>query len=348
MSSGSPPVLGAAVARVAYAPDALCADELEPITASRVVALVRRYRGVFLALPLVGALVGAVIGVLTPERYRTVLAIMPQASKADISKLSGLAAQFGVSVGGGSPAESPDLYADLIASREILGPLADSAYRTQGGGVVRLPELLDVPAGPPAIRREETIKALQRRVQPSVGLRTPVVTVAVLAPDPRVAQQMGQHIVALLNEFNLRSRQLSAEAERRFVEGRLRDSRARLELAESRLRDFLERNRSYELSPQLTFEKQRLDREWQLQQQLYSSLAQSLEQARIEEVRNTPSLTVVQQPNLPARREPRGLAIKAIMGAVLGVLLAALWALFADHRGRTAAPVAMGNGRTVR
>jgi uncharacterized protein involved in exopolysaccharide biosynthesis len=302
----------------------------QPLSLRQVLALLRRHRVLFVLLPLLCGALAAAIALTIPAQFRSTLAVMPQASKAQLSQLSGLAAQFGVNVGGGSSTESPDLYAELIGSRQILGALADSTFRTQDGRSVRLADLLEVEPAPPAIRREQTIKRLRDLVQASVGLRTSAVNVTVIAPDPRVAQRMGELILQLLGEFNLRSRQMSAEAERRFVAGQLAEARGRLEAAEDRLRLWLERNRSYELSPQLTFEKERLEREWQMQQSIYSTLAQSLEQARIEAVRNTPGLVVVEEPNLPAMRDPRQLGVKMVVGMVLGLLVAAVWGIIAD------------------
>ena len=65
-----------------------------------------------------------------------------------------------------------------------------------------------------------------------------------------------------------------------------------------------------------------------MRQQLYTSLAQAYAQARIEAVRDNPSVVVLESPEAPADPQPRGLlksVVLALMaGLFLGVLLAFL------------------------
>ena len=70
--------------------------------------------------------------------------------------------------------------------------------------------------------------------------------------------------------------------------------------------------------PELNFQQERLQRQVQLQQQLYTTLSQSFEQAKIEEVRDTPVITVVEPPEAPVRPDPRGLVRNAFLTIILG------------------------------
>jgi uncharacterized protein involved in exopolysaccharide biosynthesis len=131
---------------------------------------------------------------------------------------------------------------------------------------------------------------------------------------------MNARLIMLLNEFNLQQRQSRALVERRFVESRRAEAEATLREAEASLRQFLERNRTYQSSPELRFEAGRLESAVELQRDVYTALNQAYEQARIEEVRNSPVVTVVQQPEgtaVPAR----ALKVKLVLGAVAGFLL---------------------------
>ena len=80
----------------------------------------------------------------------------------------------------------------------------------------------------------------------------------------------------------------------------------------------------------------RLAREVLVQQQVYATLAQAYEQARIEEVRDTPVITVLASPQRPGRPDPRALIKKAflalLVGGVLGFLVAAWRAYVQEAR----------------
>jgi hypothetical protein len=64
-------------------------------------------------------------------------------------------------------------------------------------------------------------------------------------------------------------------------------------------------------------------------------LAQAYEQARIEEVRNTPVITVVESPELPAIHDPRGRALMGLLGIFLGGVLGLLGAFTREFFARS-------------
>ncbi|HEX5830509.1 MAG TPA: hypothetical protein VFY16_05970, partial [Gemmatimonadaceae bacterium] len=107
--------------------------------------------------------------------------------------------------------------------------------------------------------------------------------------------------------------------------------RAELRAAEDRLQAFLQRNRVYRSSPELVFEFERLDREASVRQQLVASLTQAYEQAKIDEVRDTPVITMVERPEIPVRADRRLLLQKALLGLAVGVVLGILLVLLRHY-----------------
>lgn len=130
------------------------------------------------------------------------------------------------------------------------------------------------------------------RVEPGTGF----VVISVRAPWPDLAVVVNERLLELVNEFNVEQRQSQAAAEREFVESRMAEARAELQQAEAALVQFLEQNQRHEQAPRLRYEAMRLESDVELKRSIYSGLAQSFEQARINEVRNTPVVTVVESP----------------------------------------------------
>jgi uncharacterized protein involved in exopolysaccharide biosynthesis len=64
-------------------------------------------------------------------------------------------------------------------------------------------------------------------------------------------------------------------------------------------------------------EEQRLQRQVTLRQTLYLSLAQNYESAKIEEVRNTPVITLVERPEGFVEPRPRRTVVKALAALLL-------------------------------
>jgi tyrosine-protein kinase Etk/Wzc len=143
-----------------------------------------------------------------------------------------------------------------------------------------------------------------------------------------------QALVTGVNEFNQNSRQSQASAERKFVEGRMAIANAELRAAEDRMEGFLRSNRQYVNSPDLTLQRERLQREVIQRQQVYSQLAQSYEEVRLREVRDTPVITIIEPPSAPALPEPRGRSKVVFLGIMLGGFVGVMLVLFADMRER--------------
>ena len=299
--------------------------------------ILRRRRTVF-GIPAVLALLVVAVGLSRPRQWSAKAAFYPQTTGSALGRLGGLAAQFGVNVpgSGDSPDQSPDFYVGLILSDQLLRSVAQSTFTMHSRDGTRtgpLVQLYDIDAGSPGLDLAAAVKRLQDDVSARTDIKTGVVGLTVRSPDPALSVDLVDRILALVNQFNVESRQTRASAEREFTGHRLDEMRADLRRAEQDLQNFLVRNRTFKDSPQLQFENDRLKREVDLRAQLYGTLSQSYEQARIDEVRNTAVITVVEKPFLAARPDSRGLLVKGLLVMVAGLILATLTVL-AQESGR--------------
>jgi uncharacterized protein involved in exopolysaccharide biosynthesis len=310
----------------------------EGISFDGITRLIRRHR----VLVAIGAVVTAGVivsmGLLKDRTYSSQATFVLQASKGS-GGVSGIAAQFGVAVPIGDASQSPQFYADLLHSHQVLEPVAMSTYTVrQGANIVKgdLASFLHITDSDSALKRDKLIKALNRRVFGSVDAKTGVVTMTVSAPNPSLAQQVAARLLDRLNVFNLEGRQSRASAERRFTEARLVEVSEQLHVAENQLEQFLETNRVI-MSPQLRLEQDRLSRAVTMRQQVYTSLAQSYEQSKIDEVRDLPVITVISEPEVPVLPDPRGLLKKGLMALVVGGAAGLALGMWQDRRRRALA-----------
>lgn len=306
--------------------------------------MVRRWRLVIL-LPLVAAAVLMCWDLLAHPRYTATAEFAGQSTPVQLSGLANLASSFGLSIPAASfsSSESPQFYADLVGTEAFLRqvvairyvvPLAVDTLRGD------LSYFFHTHGNQQPVRLESATEALRKHLSVGANDQTGVVSVSVTTRWPVLSRAIASQILDLVNRFNLESRQSEAAAERRFIGGRLGVARSALRGAEDSLKSFLEANRRYANSPALTFEHDRLQRRVNLREQLYASLSISYERAKIEEVRNTPVITVVEAPLLPARPDSRHIVVGILLACVAGVLAAVLWALAVDliARGRARHP----------
>ena len=305
---------------------------LRDVSVLSVVNILLKRRVMIGGIALTAALLVAAMITTGGRSYRAEASFMEQSRRSG-GAAAGLAAQIGLSVGGDG-SQSPQFYVDLIASRAILEPLVDGHYRVVTDSGVRegtLPYILGAVAKTPALRREAAIDDLKRRMQTSVTAQTGVVTLRVSHGSAALATEIAGRTLDLLNRFNLERRQTQAKQERQFTEQRLREAEAALREAEQRQQRFLERNRAYSSSPELVFEHDRLRRDVQMKQEIFTGVAQAHEQARVDAIRDTPVITVIVPPKIPARPEPRGLVRWTALSLVAALLFATSLAFLLEY-----------------
>jgi uncharacterized protein involved in exopolysaccharide biosynthesis len=286
--------------------------------------LIRARRGILRFAAGVAVLVSAIV-LLLPRWWRAEGSFVAQTTRLyrDLGALSGVASQFGIALPGGDASYPPQFYASLMRSREILGQLVERPLDQVSDKSTRprtLVDLLGEGGETPEMRRDRALRRLNEdMLGTAVDLRSGLVSFSIRSRNPTVSTILAKELLNAVIRFNEERRQSQAGAERRFTQQRLAEVRGELREAEDRLATFLQRNRDYRNSPTLTFEFDRLSREVTLRQQIFMALSQAHEQARIEEVRDTPVLTVVDAPSEPATPEPRRLLLKALL-ALVGAL----------------------------
>jgi uncharacterized protein involved in exopolysaccharide biosynthesis len=147
---------------------------------------------------------------------------------------------------------------------------------------------------------------------------------------PSVSVALAQKLLDRVNQFNIEARKAQAVPERQFVEAQAADAERALRDAEDKLQSYLQANRQIEGSPGLVFERDRLAREVTRRSALYTTWLQNREEARIRERRDVPVITVLENPRLPFKLEPRKTALKVAMGGVGGAVLGVFLAFLAD------------------
>ena len=293
----------------------------------------RRRPLVGLGVPLAGAMIGVVLALVIPSRYPASAAFMAESETNRLpinAGLAGLASQLGVS---GSKGDSPQFYADMLRNRTILTPLLSKRYPPAVAGrpdSATLGELLGVEEVESPKGRDAALRILDRRIQTNVNPRTQVVSFVVEARTPALAVALANDLLAALNAFNLSLRQSRASSQRQFIEDRVEQAATDLRRAEDELRRFLTSNRLYEGSPSLQFEEARLRRNVDMRQTLYTGLRQQLDQATVDEARNTPSLTILSQPVLVTKRSYPKRRFVASLAFAVALLIGIVWLRVAE------------------
>lgn len=257
------------------------------------------------------------------KKYTSSASFMPEAS-SQTSALAAVAAQFGASGIGVDPTQSPAFYTDLLKSREVLSAVLEADYHfptDTGAASGKLIDFLKVSASTNGLRMMKSITTLSGLLNVDLRVRTGVIGLQVRMPNAVLAQEVAQRLLDELNRFNLERRQSRAGAERRFTDSRMVQLQAEQRNAEDDLQSFLQQNRDYKNSPVLALRYDRMVREVDFRKSVYVTVAQANEKARIDEARDTPVITVIEPPSLPAREDGRGRTVSGLLAVMFGGLI---------------------------
>jgi len=301
--------------------------------------LLKRWSTV-VGLPLIAALAVLALSFLVRPTYTGSTSFAPETrSEGGMpSSLAGLAGQFGINLGG-EASQSPQFYAEVAKSREILDRLllaryADPRSIGQLGDSTTLLGIL----WPESTNRPDSLerarKKLGGRLSVGVNAQTNIVTIKADMPYRELAADVPNRLVAYLNEFNTKTRQSQARERRKFTEQRVAASEQELRDAEEALKRFYQANRSWQQSPQLVFQEGQLRRQVDLRQELYRTLRREYETARIEEVNDTPVITVIDVAVVPQRKSGPNRTLWVLVAFAMGGVFAVLWAFAANYLAR--------------
>jgi uncharacterized protein involved in exopolysaccharide biosynthesis len=294
---------------------------------------VLRYRRWVLGAALACAILVGALTMMKSRKYTASGSFIPQ-SRGATSAFASAAGLVGLLPIGGDQSQAPQFYADLLISDELLRAMVDTAFefRTPEGPVKEtLLQVLQSGGSSLDIKRQNAIIALKSSVSVKTALKTGVVTFRVTTAYPELSALLANDLLERLNEFNMQARMARAATERKFTESRLATVQAELRDAENRLQEFMQNNQDFRNSSKLSVYQDQLQREVGTRQAVYTTLAQAYEQARIEEVRNTPVIMIVQHPRVPVLPDSRHVVLRVILAFLAAALVAAVVALVRDY-----------------
>jgi uncharacterized protein involved in exopolysaccharide biosynthesis len=307
-----------------------------PLTFAALLAgMLLRWRTV-LVVAVATIFVALALSFVLPPTYRALTSFvttdagvqLPQGLSALAAEpgMSGLASQLGIG-SSRDPSVSPDFYAQLLDSRELLTRIVTSRFADPraSGDSATLVQIYRIRSRDPERAVESAIKKLHQAMWVTFDAKTDFVVLRVDARWPGLSAEIANRAVRLVGAFNKEQRYSRARAKREFLEGRVADAQAELRVAEDSLESLYERNRLWQSSPSLIVEARRRQRQVDEANALYVGLRQQYEEARIDEVNNTPVITVVDPAVPPKLRQWPHRGLIAITAAILGLGLGLIW-----------------------
>ena len=262
--------------------------------------------------------------------YATVL--LPESKLSSLGGLSGLASTFGVSVPMESRTDlsSPSLYPDLLLSRTFAEQILDKEFYLNEYGK-KLSLLAITTYGDKEPRKDQetlisqAVKSLREEYlafNNDPGNSFSVIEIT--ASEPLFAKELADIVLKELESLNRYFKSVTVNEKISFIEDRIISVEDDLKATEMALKDFNENNRQIS-SPALLLEQERLQRDTDVQKEVYLTLKQQLELAKIEEIQEASVVQVLDRPTIALKPSNKNLTLSLVLsfifGGVFGILL---------------------------
>lgn len=264
---------------------------------------------------------------LTKPYYVCSIVILPDYGKKTSIGLSSLASLAGLNIG-----ENPstDIYANLIKSEIVLETVAYNKYNVDKyDHPVNLIDYFQIEANKSTIEslkeRERFLilykNILNNNISAGVDRMTKILTVDIRMPEPKLAADVANKLVESLDEYVRIKRRSSATEQRIFLEKRIEQIKDSLMIVEENLKNFVDRNRSFNLSPALTLEKERIQRDVEILNAVYIELVKQLEIIKLDEIKDAPIVNLREEAQNPiVKAGPRRLVTLIIFSLISFIL----------------------------
>ena len=255
---------------------------------------------------------------------------MSYRSDTNSFKMMGLASQLGI----GLPMSESGpqwSYEEVIKGRSMAHKLLKHKFDTKKyGPQKKLLEILTYGNTSPKLQNNiyesQAVEIIQQLIKINRNTKTGVFTLEVSSIEPKLSSEI-VHIIMkemeqVLREYNAKQ----TTKTRKFIEERLINTKIELEASEEALKVFRQRNRNVFESPQLQLEQERLVRDVSVQIGVFTTLKQQLETAKIEEVKESDYLVILDAPEIPISPETPKKKLMVFLAGILGICLGVLLA----------------------
>ncbi|MBT7377358.1 MAG: hypothetical protein HN820_04285 [Candidatus Marinimicrobia bacterium] len=251
---------------------------------------------------------GILYALLATPLYKSTITIYPTGeSSGGLSQLQGMASMFGMNMGGTeSTFHIPDIIKSRTLQTKIIYKKWDSNSFSSPIDLITFWEInvenkfsmnplawFSTSDGNMNLKwKSSALEKLSKRISVKED-KTKLIIVDVLMEEPELSAQIANYIYVGVVEFTNINHIETAKSNREFIQERQLEIKEILTATENKLKEFRSKNRKVMDSPQLQLEVERLLRDVEIQTQVFITLQQQYELARIEEVKETPSVVVL-------------------------------------------------------
>ena len=283
-------------------------------------------------------LIGVGSSFLFTKFYSAEISLYP--AKKDMMQGLGQFQSLAMNLGMNTPKNDQNFnIPDVVKSRLIANKAINQKWMTENGEKIKLIDLWKINKSSlfsifnsntidSLYIKEKAIKKFNSHISVIEDRLSGLIRITTTLEDPIIAAGVANFIGKEVQLYIQKENSAQSTKEKLFISERVAIVKKELEFSELSLKDFKERNRGYEDSPELFMIFSQLYREVEAKKEVYLTLQQQLELARIEEVKQTPILHILDPAFVPSRKSSPNRLIFLIGSMLLGFMSSSIITIF--------------------
>lgn len=283
------------------------------------------------------AILGIIYALLAREWYSASARILPNSGNTlsgMLGQYQGIASMLGINLG--AVGENDQLlYPEIVKSNFVIEHLMKKKfYSTILNDSTTLYDIVNIEVDTTEenwqyVKYEKTKEEIRENyIFSELDDETGILTIGIEVPeDPVLASEAANYLVDLLDLFNRTLRSNKAREERKFIEKSIDSLAKKIKLIEEELIDF-ETKHINDNAPELKLIHERIKRELDLHNLLYTEIKKQLELTKIEEIRQNKTFDVLDYPTVPILKSRPQRTIIVLFSGFIGFFIAILVVLF--------------------
>lgn len=172
-------------------------------------------------------------------------------------------------------------------------------------------------------KKMSAISVLRKAISNNRDQQTGVLTISVTTQSPEVTIQIANYINSALSDYLTEYRTEKARRNLEFISQRQEEARTSFESEQIRLAQFRDQNQGNLTATARTIE-QNIQSEYNVKLNVYNSLTEQLEQARIKLQEDTPVVNILQENIYPNKKSSPNRLIILIFGVLIGFMISSI------------------------
>ena len=305
--------------------------EDDGISVADVLVILASHLKIIFLIPMVLLIIVTINSFFQNSSFSSTAKIMTS-TNSDFNGALGIAAQFGINIPTGQASESWDS-SEIIKSRTLARAMLKRKFNTNEFGPQKsLLQILTYGKEPVSIGLDTLVKqgidAFIDMIQ--IEKEGNFLEIKVTASEPIFVRDLTKALLEELDSHQKQYDKTKTSQTRKFIENRIDDIQKELSKAEDALMEFVNRNRRLENSASLQLERERLSREVGVLSSVFTTLKQQLETTKIEEVKDSNYVIVLDPPEAPLYSDSSGLKNKLLLSIFIGLGIGIAFAFFLE------------------